>query len=349
MRILVAGNMGYIGPGIVRELRMRWPGAVLIGLDIGFFAHCLTTTGTLPELLLDRQIFADVREITPETFPPCDVVVYLAALSNDVLGDFHEEATLGINYRSAIRLAGIAKDAGARAFVFASTCSVYGFAEDAPRDERSPVDPLTVYARSKVLAERDLELLADESFLVSCLRFGTACGMSERLRLDLVLNDFVAAAITSGEIRVMSDGTPWRPMIDVRDMARATAWTVARRAEDGGAFLIANVGSPECNMRVRDLAERVASLIDGTTIRMNPDAQPDRRSYRVDFSRFQRLAPDAMPRVGIEESVRALVAGLKAIGFRDAAFHRSPLMRIETLKRLRDAGRLTADLGWARV
>jgi nucleoside-diphosphate-sugar epimerase len=346
MRILIAGNMGYIGPAIARELRSRWPRATLIGLDTGFFAHCLTTPGPLPELILDEQIFADVRRVTPESLPSCDLVVYLAALSNDVLGSFHEEATLDINYRSAVRLAALAKRAGARGFVFASTCSVYGFAEDAPRDEQSPLDPLTAYARSKVLAERDLEPLAAESFLVSCLRFGTACGMSERLRLDLVLNDFVAAAVASGEIRVMSDGTPWRPLIDVRDMARATAWAVGRRIEDGGPYLIANVGSPQCNLRVGELAERVASLTGGTKIVVNRDAAADRRSYRVDFSRFQKLAPDDAPRVGIEESVAGLVAGLKAIGFNDAAFHHSPYMRIETLRRLRDSGRLDGDLAW---
>lgn len=346
MRVLVIGNMGYVGPVAIGEMRSRWPHATLIGLDTGYFAHCLTTAGTFPELLLDEQIFADVRRFGAGSLPPCDAVVYLAALSNDVLGNVNEEVTLDINYRSALRVAEIARDAGVRAFVYASSCSVYGFAEDQPRTETSAVNPLTAYARSKVQAEHDLAPMASGSFRVTCLRFATACGMSARLRLDLVLNDFVAAALTSRTIRILSDGTPWRPLIDVKDMARAIAWAVERPADVGGPFVLANAGADRWNFRVRELAEIVAREIPGTHIAINTAAAPDRRTYRVDFSRFRQLAPDHQPLGEIEQSVRELVAGLESIGFRDADFRQSPYMRIHTLNRLRSEGRLDQNLMW---
>jgi nucleoside-diphosphate-sugar epimerase len=346
MRVLIVGNMGYVGPIVVRELRWRRPDATLIGLDAGFFGHCLTNSGSLPELMLDQQIFADVRRLTPESLPACDGLVYLAALSNDIIGSLNEDVTLEINHRSAVRVAEMAKGAGARAFVYASSCSVYGFAEDAPRTERSAVNPLTAYARSKVMAERDLEPLASESFTVTCLRFATACGMSDRLRLDLVLNDFVAAAITSGRIKILSDGSPWRPLIDVKDMACAIAWAVERPLQVGGPFVLANAGSNRWNFRVRELAEVVAGHIPGTEISINSAAAPDRRSYRVDFSYFRELAADDQPRVEIDQTVRELVAGLKAMDFRDADFRQSGYMRIQTLNRLRSEGRLREDLTW---
>jgi len=345
MRILIVGNMGYVGPLVAREFRARAPEARLTGFDTGFFAHCLTNRA-LPEVMLDEQIFADVRTISRNTLPACDAVVYLAALSNDVLGSMNEELTLEINHRCAVRTAELAKSSGARAFVFASSCSVYGFTEAAPRSESSEVSPLTAYARSKILAERDLEPLADESFTVSCLRFATACGMSDRLRLDLVLNDFVAAAITSGRIQILSDGTPWRPLIDVHDMARAIAWAAERPAATGGAFLMVNAGSDRWNFRVRDLAEIVAAELPGTEISINSKAEPDRRSYRVDFSRFRQLAPEDQPRLEIRQSVRQLAEGLKAMDFHDKEFRQSAYMRIQTLNRLRSEGRLREDLTW---
>ncbi|MGZ4808024.1 MAG: NAD-dependent epimerase/dehydratase family protein [Thermoanaerobaculia bacterium] len=346
VRILIIGNMGYVGPLVTRELRRRFPRSHLIGLDSGFFAHCLTNPAFLPEVLLDEQIFADVRSLTAETFPSCDAVIYLAALSNDILGNLNETLTLHINHESAVSAAQLAAKAGARSFVFASSCSVYGFAEDAPRTERSEVNPLTAYAKSKIFAERDLSQLASDRFVVTCLRFATACGMSDRLRLDLVLNDFVAAAVTSHLIRILSDGTPWRPLIDVKDMARAIAWAVERPAGNGGRALIVNAGSDRWNYRVRDLAEAVARLTPGTEISINSEAAPDRRSYRVDFSLFRQVASDDQPIVEIDQTIRELVSGLEQANFRDADFRRSSFMRIQALNRLRSEGRLGEDLRW---
>src|SRR5581483_1059581 len=180
-----------------------------------------------------------------------------AALSNDPMGNRYEEVTLEINYRASVELARRAKRAGVRSFAFASSCSVYGTADSGPRNEKSEVNPLTAYARSKVMTEADLERLADDSFTVTALRFATACGMSDRLRLDLVLNDFVAGAVASGKITILSDGTPWRPLINVEDMARAFEWAVGRPSTNGGSFVVVNTGSNRWNYQVRDLAEAV--------------------------------------------------------------------------------------------
>ena len=228
MKVLVVGNMGYVGPVVTRHLRLAYPHANLIGFDAGLFAHCLVGPSPVPEIYLDRQVFGDVRNIDKNVFQGVDAVVNLAAISNDPMGNQFEEATLAINYKAAVELAATAKRAGVRSYVFASSCSVYGCAEEGAKQESSTLDPLTAYARSKVMAEKELIPMADDRFTVTCLRFATACGMSDRLRLDLVLNDFVAGALTQKKIVVMSDGTPWRPLINVKDMARAIDWAIGR-------------------------------------------------------------------------------------------------------------------------
>ena len=252
MRILITGNMGYVGPLVLRRLRESHPDSTLIGYDVGYFAHCLTGPARFPESRADIQYFGDIRQVPEKILQGADAIVHLCAISNDPMGAIFEDITLDINYRASIDLAAKAKRAGVKAFVFASSCSVYGFAEGGPRREEDELNPLTAYAKSKVGTERDLASLASESFAVTCLRFATACGMSDRLRLDLVLNDFVAGALVSKQINILSDGTPWRPLIHVRDMARAIDWAVQRDRRDGGAFLTVNVGSDTWNYQVKD-------------------------------------------------------------------------------------------------
>jgi nucleoside-diphosphate-sugar epimerase len=210
MKILVTGNMGYIGPVLVKHLKRNYPEIGIVGYDIGYFANCLTHAGVLPEVYVDTQIFGDIRNFPEHLLQGIDVVVNLAAISNDPMGKKFEEITMDINHRSGIKLAKMAKKAGVSHFVFASSCSMYGAADDFPKTETSELNPLTAYAKSKVFSENDLMPLADENFVVTCLRFGTACGFSPRLRLDLVLNDFVAGAIVLKEISILSNGTPWR-------------------------------------------------------------------------------------------------------------------------------------------
>ena len=313
---------------------------------MGYFASQLTRADHLPECHLDRQCFADVRSFPDELLKGVDGIVYLAAISNDPMGNKYEAVTLDINYRSAVSLAARAKSAGARSFVFASSCSTYGFADERAMTEDSPLNPLTAYARSKVLTEQELRPLANEFFRVTCLRFSTACGMSERLRLDLVLNDFVASAVASGKITILSDGTPWRPLIHVKDMARAIDWGIERPLGAGGPFLVVNVGTNEWNYQVRDLAEAVAKLIPGTEVFINRNAQPDKRSYRVNFDLYRSLAPDHQPLFNLDATIRELRDGLEAMTFREQNFRNTNFMRLKIIDFLRERGCLDEQLRW---
>lgn len=346
MKILITGNMGYVGPGVVEQLRFSYPDAILTGLDAGYFASCITDAWRRPESTVDVQYHADVRKYPGDVLSGVDTIVHLAAISNDPMGETFEEATIDINHRATVALANHAKKAGVKAFVFASSCSIYGFSEKEARTETSPVNPLTTYAKSKVYAERDLAPLADKTFTVTSLRFPTACGMSERLRLDLVLNDFVAGAVVSKKITVLSDGTPWRPLINVKDMAKAIDWAVGRTRESRGEFLALNVGSDPWNYRVRDLAFAVAELIPGVGVEINRNAQPDKRSYRVNFGLFKELAPGYQPEVSLEDTINGLVAGLESIQFRDANYRGSNFIRLKMLKTLHQKGFITETLEW---
>jgi len=345
VKILITGNLGYVGPAVIQRLRESYPGATLVGLDMGYFANCLTTSGLVSSAQVDIQYFADVRKPPVEALLGVDAVVYLAAISNDPMGAMFEEITSHVNHLAAYELACLAKEKGTKTFVFASSCSVYGFAEGA-RTEEAPVNPLTAYAKSKVHAEKDLARLADENFTVTCLRFSTACGMSERLRLDLVLNDFVASAISSGIITILSDGTPWRPLIHIKDMAKAIDWGIQREKRNGGDCLSVNIGSNGWNYQVRDLAEAVAHVIPGTQISINENAQADRRSYRVNFDKFAELAPDFQPSIDLMAAVTDLKNGMEAIKFYDTDFHNSRFIRLNMLKELTGVGLVTENLEW---
>lgn len=347
MHLLVTGNMGYVGPVVSRHLRTRFPEATLSGVDTCFFGQCLTSHDPLPESCLDAQHFADVRKIDETMLQGVDVLVMLAAISNDPMGKAFETVTREINQDTCARLARLAREAGVKRVVFASSCSVYGFAEGGPRDENAELNPLTAYAHSKIGTEKEIAPLATDDFVITSLRFPTACGFSPRLRLDLVLNDFVASAIATGRIEVLSDGTPWRPLIDVRDMARAIEWA-AQRPVDGRPFLAINVGRNECNYQVKDLAEAVAAAIPGTTVSINKDAPPDRRSYQVNFDLYKQLAPDHLPQHDLRDSILGLKEGLTAIGFADSRFRESRLIRLKVLTHLRESGLVDGSLFWAR-
>jgi nucleoside-diphosphate-sugar epimerase len=223
---------------------------------------------------------------------------------------------------------------------------VYGFADSAPRTETSEVNPLTAYARSKVLGEQELAALAGPDFRITCHRFATACGYSDRLRLDLVLNDFVASAIATGKITILSDGTPWRPLIHVRDMARAMDWAIHREA--GGDFLVVNTGSNRWNYQVKELAEAVKKHFGNLELSINTAAPPDKRSYKVSFDLFEQLAPNHQPQVSLEEAVQDLKSGLEGIGFNDPDFRQSSLIRLRTLQRLLEVGILNQNLAYNR-
>ncbi len=348
MKILVTGNMGYIGPSVMRQLRSSYPEAHLVGMDVGFFANCLTNARFLPETLVDEQLFVDIRDVTPEHVTGVDAIVNLAAISNDVMGQIDEHITLDINYKAGINLAAMAKTCGVRTFVFASSCSVYGAGGDDAKTEASALNPLTAYAKSKIKTEEGLQPLADETFNVTCLRFATACGMSERLRLDLVLNDFVAAALSTGKITVLSDGSPWRPLINIKDMARAIDWAIGRDLDPGGPFVVINAGSNTWNYQIKDLAEAVATEVGNVSVSINTDAPPDKRSYRVNFDRFTSLADGYQPKMDLVTTVAELRYGLQAMHFDDKDFRESNLIRLKVLTGYRNNNLISPDFKWVK-
>jgi nucleoside-diphosphate-sugar epimerase len=341
-RILIAGNLGYIGPEAVKVLKKRNPGYRITGFDLGYFVQNTTTLLPTGETLLDCQYYGDVRQFDEKLLKDIDAVIYLAAISNDPMGTAYEKPTMEINCDAAVEMARKAKKMNVKRFVFASSCSVYGFADSAPRTESSQTNPLTAYAKSKIAGEEGLAPLADDNFQVTCLRYATACGFSDRLRLDLVLNDFVASAIVEKRINILSDGTPWRPLIHVKDMSLAMDWAINRTV--GDPFLIINTGSNSWNYQVKELAEAVRESFGNVEVQINPNAAPDKRSYKVDFSLYEKLAPEHQPRIDLKEAIDGLRKGLTAIGFNDPAFRQSPLIRLKTLQKLIADGEIDENL-----
>lgn len=344
MKILITGNLGYVGPGVVREFRQHYPDAILTGYDIGYFSQYVTSRNIIPDSGLNTQYYGDVRHFPENLLEGVDTVIGLAAISNDPIGNRYEEPTLDINCKAIVEIAQKAKARDAKKFIFASSCSVYGSAEDKPRTEDSALNPLTAYAKSKINAETGLRPLADENFQITCLRFATACGMSDRLRLDLVLNDFVAGAITNKEINILSDGTPWRPLIHVLDMARAMRWAHDRNGNTGGDFVVVNAGSNAWNYQVKDLANMVKEIMPGIKVSINKDAEPDKRSYRVNFDLFEKLAPGHQPQYDLKAAIHGLINGLKAMEFQDSNYRGSNLMRLNVIQNLVKAGTIDQSL-----
>lgn len=346
MKILITGNMGYVGPGVASQLRETYPNAELIGFDAGYFANYLTNPPFLPEVKLNQQIFGDVRNFNKDILNDVDGIVYLAAISNDPMGNKFEKITMDVNYKAAIEIAKAGKEKGVRTFVYASSCSVYGAADDNAKIESDTLNPLTAYARSKIAAEKELETIAGNNFTVTCLRFATACGYSNRLRLDLVVNDFVAGAVASKRIDILSDGSPWRPLINVLDMARAIDWAIARKPELGGDFLAVNTGSNEWNYQVKELAEVVAEVVEGCKVTVNADAPPDKRSYKVNFDLFKKLAPMHQPVYSLKPTIKALYENLNEMGFNDPNFRESYLIRLNIINQLNQKNILDNSLNW---
>jgi len=346
MNILITGNMGYVGSKLVKYLKKKYPYAKLIGYDIGYFKDCLTNTQIYPESLIDYQYYGDIRKIDERVLSNLDSIVHLAAISNDPIGNEYEEVTENVNFRSSIQLAKMAARLDVKSFVFASSCSVYGNGTTNGRIENCEINPLTAYAKSKVNTENEIKTFANKNFRITSLRFSTACGMSDRLRLDLVLNDFIANATSNKQIQILSDGTPWRPLIHIEDMSRAIDWAIHRNYEEGGDYLAVNVGKNDNNFQIRDLAFAVKEFFPNINVKLNSNAQPDNRSYRVNFDLFNSLAPKFQPIKSLEETINEIKNSLVNMKFHDKNFRESELIRLQKLKNLREQNKLNNNLEW---
>ena len=339
MRILVTGHHGYIGS--VAAPMLQEAGHDVTGLDTFFYEGCdLVDDGfAFPTLRMD------IRDVTTDVLEGYEGIVHLAALSNDPLGELDEELTREINFRATVELARKAKEAGVGRFVFASSCSMYGAAAtDELVTEEAPLRPLTAYAESKVRAEEALSELADGDFAPIFMRNATAYGASPRVRLDVVLNNLAAWAFTTGKVLIMSDGTPWRPLVHVQDItAAAGAALVAPIAlVRNEAF---NVGANDENYRVRDLAEIVRETFAGCEIEYAEGAGPDPRSYRVDFRKLAETLPEAAPKWTARDGARELLDAFRSARLTSAGFDQ--YTRLSRLKSLLDEGSVDDDLRWS--
>ncbi|MBV9837844.1 MAG: SDR family oxidoreductase [Solirubrobacterales bacterium] len=337
MRVLLTGANGYIG--CVLAPLLRDAGHRVIELDSDLFADC----ALLPYEVHRDSVSMDVRDLQASDLAGFDALVHLAAISNDPVGDLNPQSTYEVNHRATVRLAALAKEAGVGRFVFSSSCSLYGAAGDRLLDERAAFNPVTPYGESKVLAERDLSQLADERFSPTYLRNGTAYGLSPRLRADVVLNNLVGFACTTGEVRMQSDGTPWRPMVHIRDIAAAflAVLNAPREAIHDESF---NVGRADGNYQIRQLAEIVERVVPGSRITLAESAAPDPRSYRVSFEKIGRHVPEFRPSWTAEAGAIEMRDALLKSEVSIEAFTSSRFVRIKRIRELIELGAIDSSL-----
>ena len=339
MRVLVTGHEGYLGSVLLP--RLADAGHEVIGLDVGLFADC--TLGPAPASVPSVRV--DLRDVTPDDLGGIDAVVHLAALCNDPLGNLNPSLTYDINHRATIRLARAARAAGVTRFLFSSSCSLYGASAGAEAlDETAAFAPQTPYGESKILSERDLLELASDDFSPVFLRNATAYGFSPRLRGDLVVNDLVAHALLTGEVRLLSDGSAWRPLVHADDIAAAfvALLSVSRSRVHGRAF---NIGRTTENYLIRDVAEKVREIVGGT-VTFASGAGADTRNYRVSCDLIAREVPEFRPQWTLSKGIEELVENYERYGLTIDALTGAPHQRLKRIAALLDSGRLDTELRW---
>lgn len=342
MRVLITGHNGYIGSVMMPVVQSA--GHEVVGLDTFYFEDC-GIEGNGQQFASIRK---DIRDVTRADLEGIDAVIHLAALCNDPLGDLNPSWTYDINQDASYKLAKLAREAGVQRFVYASSCSMYGSAGEELVTEEAPLRPLTPYAVSKVRAEEAISGLASDGFSPVFMRNATAYGMSPRLRADVVLNNLICWAYTTGKVRILSDGTPWRPIVHIEDIARSCAavLTAPREAIHNQAF---NVGANEENYQVRELAQIVQETVPGCKVEYAAQGGPDPRSYRVDFSKLARALPDFKliwnARLGAQELFRAV----QQVGLTLEEFQNRKFTRLAQFKYLIGAGLLDDSLRWRKA
>ena len=336
MKVLITGHQGYLGT--VMSQMVAEAGHEVVGLDSGLFAECVLG----PALVDPPSIAVDLRDVTVDQLSGFDAVIHLAALSNDPLGALAPDLTYDINHHASVRLARLAKEAGVGRYLYASTCSVYGSAGEDLVNESAPLKPLTPYAESKVRVEDDVAAIADSGFSPVFLRNATAFGYSPRLRADIVLNNLVGNAVLTGEVRVLSDGTPWRPLVHARDIAAAfiECLTAPRDVIHCSAF---NVGTEENNQTVAQIAEAAVAAVPDSTLAITGETGADPRSYRVDFSAIRAALPGYRAEWSIAAGARELYEQCVAGNLTESMFRQS-FTRLAHLKNLRESGAVDDSL-----
>jgi nucleoside-diphosphate-sugar epimerase len=338
-RVLITGHNGYIGS--VMAPHFAQAGHEVVGLDTGYFSPCT--------LLADRVeipwVRKDIRDLQHSDLKGFDAVVHLAALSNDPIGNLNNKWTEEINFRSSVRLAELAKAARVERFLFSSSCIMYGMSEAAVVNEDSPLDPKTEYARSKVKSEQAIAKLAGDGFSPTFLRNGTVYGISPRMRFDTVFNDLMGAAVTTGKVTLYSDGTPWRPVVHVQDVARAFVAVVQAPIADVGnqAF---NTGANDLNHQIIELAEIVADAVPGCKLEVLAQPGADQRTYKADFGKFARVFPNFSFKWTAKKGARELYETFKMIGLTHDKFVDKRFTRLKWLRYLLDTGQVNDSLRW---
>jgi nucleoside-diphosphate-sugar epimerase len=343
MKILITGTEGYIGARLAPMLAVR--GHDITGLDTGFYRDGCLYVDPVSMPVVPCTILKDLRTVTPKDFEGFDAVVHLAELSNDPLGENRPEITFKINHEGSVGIANAAKQGGVKRFIYASSCSVYGVARgDDFLDENSPTNPQTTYAQCKVNVERDVKRLADADFCVSFLRNATAYGPSPRMRFDIVMNDLCARAWTTKKIAMVSDGSPWRPIVHIEDIIEAVRCTLEAPADavNGEIF---NVGATNENYRVREIAKIVAQAFPGCEVSAGPPST-DNRSYRVSFDKIASKLPGFQARWTAHHGAEELRKLFERIDFLSQTFEFRAFTRLKQLKHLQRTGQINEDLIW---